>query len=555
MKKQTVGIVSITLLVIGVVGMRFASLYPQVVQNPPQVVPTKEITSDTSVGGIVASPPPVKNPEQSAQIVDQHSPSSLSPIVDVAPRQTEITKSVRSEYPYYALGTSNDPLTQSSWALSNTAAYTAWDSSTGNGAIVAVLDTGFALTHEDLVNQWYKNSNEMGMTTSADRCWSGAPVDKSSNACDDDANGYVDDWRGWDFVGRTNTPQAGRTDPSGPGVAHGTEVAGLVGATGNNGKGIATYGWNTRVLPLQVLGDDGSGYTSTIVAAIYYAVDRGVDVINMSLGGDTNDPALETAINYAYAHNVVVVAAAGNCGTGNEAGCDPTKPGAMGYPALNQHVIAVGASTSTNVRASFSSYGPGLDVIAPGSGTIASPMWVQSNQTSAYASSLYGTSFASPLVAGYVALVKSVRPHSTPDDITALVDGTAIKLPGMNGSIYTSEYGHGLINAQAALSIASALNVTASASVELLQTGSSSSEHSFTAATVLSSGCKTSTTAACTVWASNDRGYDRYLPYTSTNSTGAGWSWNAASLTGGLWYLRARSGEAISNKPYLLFEK
>ena len=558
MKKQTI----VAAALIGLVGLgfmcvRFLTLWPQLTVAPSSIVPTQPITTSTSIGGVAAdtqkpvSPqtPTTTQPPPSAAPAPQPGPS-----VDSAPKQTEITKNITKEFPYQALATSNDPLTQTSWALSTTKAQAAWDQSTGTGVVVAVIDSGFALGHEDLVNQWHKNPAEMGMTVSADRCWTGTSVDKATNACDDDNNGYVDDWRGWDFVGRTNNPQAGRSNSSGQGVAHGTEVAGLVGATGNNGKGIATYGWNTRLLPLQVLSDDGSGYTSSIVAAIYYAVDNGANVINMSLGGPDPDPALEEAINYAYTHNVIVVAAAGNCGTGQEAGCDPAKPGAMGYPALNKHVLAVGASTSNNTRASFSSYGPGLDVVAPGSGAIASTMWTATNQTSAYASNLYGTSFASPLVAGYIALIKSVRPATTVDDITALVDGTAQKVSSMGGNVYMPEYGHGLIDAAQSLTIAAALSST-SAQPTLLQTGSERSEHGFSASSSLSSGCQTTRATYCTVWATDNNGFDRYLPYTQTGTSGAGWSWNGSALDSGVWWLLARSGTNVSPTPYLLMQK
>jgi subtilisin family serine protease len=559
MKKQT-KIILVTIGLVGFAGVAYAwTLWPQKIAKTPAIAPTKQIDTTTSIGGTIATKdtPTSQRPADTATPSPSISPSNTNtatPTGDPAPKQTEIKKTITKEYPYRALGTSNDPLTQNSWALTNTKAQAAWDQSTGNNVVVAVIDTGFALQHEDLVNQWRISPGETGMTKQGDRCWTGASADKAANACDDDNNGYVDDWRGWNFAQVNNNPQAGTKNPNGIAVAHGTEVAGLVGATGNNSKGIATYAWNTRIIPLQVLDDDGSGFSSSVAAAVYYAVDNGASVINMSLGGDTADPALDKAINYAYARNVIVVAAAGNCGTGQEYGCDPSKPGAMGYPALNDHVISVGATTNSNTRASFSSYGPGLDVVAPGSGTITSPMWTASNPTSAYAGSLYGTSFASPLVASYVALIKSVRPSTNVDDITALVDGSAQKVTAMNNAVYTNEYGHGLINAQAALSIGSSLN-QASNVPTLQQTGSHISEHTYRADTTLSSGCTATAAAYCTVWARDSNGYDRYLPYSPTPTGSAGWSWNGTALGSGEWWLRARSGENVSNTPYLLFQK
>lgn len=473
-----------------------------------------------------------------------------------APKQTAVQQTVAEEHTYYPLLTANDPGYASDWAIQKVNAPAAWSIATGNGqTVVAVIDTGFALNHEDLKNNWYNNPGETGTTKLGDRCWTGTPRNKSTNNCDDDNNGYVDDWRGWNFSLGDNNPMAGRTNPTGAGVSHGTETAGLAGAAGNNGTGIATINWNTKVMPLQALSDDGPGYTSDITAAIYYAVDNGANVINMSLGGITFDPALKTATDYAFTHNVVVVAAAGNCGTGTEQGCQGLPAGAMGYPALNDHVIAVGATTSSDQRASFSSYGPGLDVTAPGSGTINSPTWTASNGTTLYAGSLYGTSYASPQVASLASLIKSIRPSSSVDDITALLLATATKLPVMNGSPYTNELGHGVINAYAALTVAASLNST-TATPKLLQAGGVIAEHQFAASDTIGSGCVTIASSYCTVWLrDNQTGYDRYLPYQQTNTQGStGWTWSGAILPNDEWQIRASQGDNRSSM-YLLGSK
>jgi subtilisin family serine protease len=547
----------VVLATIGLLGVYTYSIWPT--QTAVEAVPTETISETQGIGGVASKSSDNDNvasntPAPSANQPVAQTPSSPQPLEEVAPKQAEIKRSTPVEYDYRALRTSNDPLPQPNWFMNATKAQTAWDQATGNGAIVAVIDSGFALAHEDLVNQWHQNPGETGMTTLGGRCWTGTPANKNSNDCDDDNNGYRDDWRGWDFVGVNNNPQAGDTNPDGAGVAHGTEVAGLAGSTGNNGIGTTGPSWNNRLMPLQALDDDGSGYTSGVTAAVYYAVDNGADVVNLSLGGDTNDPTLANAIRYAYERGVVVVAAAGNCGTGTEQGCDPAKPGAMSYPALNPHVIAVGATTSTNARASFSSYGPGLDVSAPGSGTLVSPMWRSTNQTSAYATSLYGTSFASPIVAGYVGLLKSIRPVSSVDDITAIVDGTASK-PGMNGNLFSTQLGHGVIDMDAGLRTASGLN-DSSGVPQLLQAGGSTSEHSFTLAMTLASGCEASASAFCTVWAKDSNGFDRFLPYNQADQSGkTGWSWQASWLGTGDWRLWALSGQERSTTPYVLSNK
>ena len=474
-----------------------------------------------------------------------------------SPKQAAIRASTKHEYTYYpAAATPNDPGYASEWSLQHVNAPAAWTTSTGNSTtVVAVIDTGFALTHEDLASAWYTNPGETGMTKTGDRCWTGTPQDKSTNNCDDDNDGYVDDWRGWNFYLGTNNPQAGQTNPNGAAVAHGTETAGLAGSVGNNGAGVATIDWNTKIMPLQVLSDDGPGYTSDVVAAIYYAVDHGASVISMSLGGSSFDTTLQDAITYAYTHSVPVVAAAGNCGTGLEAGCSGAPAGAMSYPALFDHVISVGATDINDQRASFSSYGARLDVMAPGSGSLISPTWTPTNGTSLYSGALYGTSFSAPQVASLVALMKSIRPSSSVDDIRSLLMATATKPGSMNSSFYNEQYGHGIINAGKALQVASSLN-TGTTTPSLLQAGGASSEHGYTINDTLGSGCTTQTGTYCTVRVRNNAtGTERYLPYTQASSSSIGWSWPATLLTAsGSWDITAEQGDRFSN-PYTIMHK
>lgn len=530
-------------------------------QLPPNVVKTQPIGKENSIGGQIGSKVSKESEEEQMSAEEevsqtQSDETTKTTAFDPSPKQTQIKNSVEKEYNYTALRLPNDPYAQSNWSLNAMQAPSAWDDAVGNGVTVAVIDTGFGLSHEDLVDRWHENQGEIGQTQTGDRCWTGVERSKSTNNCDDDNNGYVDDFKGWDFANIDNSPMTGETNPDGQGVSHGTETAGLVGMTGNNAKGSATLGWDTTIMPLQALSDNGSGYTSSVIAAIYYAVDSGAEVINMSLGGYSLDPALQPAIDYAYQNDVVVVAAAGNCGTGQESGCNPSKPGAMAYPALNKHVISVGATNSGNTKASFSSYGPALDVVAPGSGSIVAPLWQQNNQTSSYAGTLYGTSFSSPYVASLVALVKSVRPDTTVDDITALVDGTAIKVGSMSGSSYTEQYGHGLVNAEAILDVAQSLNAESSVPT-LDQEGSSVSQHGFTTSSMLGSGCNSLPNTYCSIKITNSQGdYERYLPYLLLDDNGqAGWSWQGSVLGKGEWGVRAVSGEEVSDTEYQLLNK
>ncbi len=585
--------------------------------TPPTIVQTMPISESQNIGGVATpttvvtagkpdTPAASTSPQGFVRTFEQLKDTPSPVDTRLAPKQTEIAKSVDKEYPYRAFIAPNDPYythpTLTPWALTRTGAPAVWDQTTGAPVVVAVIDTGFALQHEDLTSQWYQNPGETGFTTTGDACWTGASVDKSANNCDDDTNGYTDDWRGWNFYGRyqptadpcsitglgtyvaNNNPQAGQSGddtmyreyetcngytPGSAGdpyvaISHGTSTGGLAGAATNNGKGIATMNWNVKIMPLQALGDDGSGWTSSVTAAVRYAVDNGASVISLSLGGMSLDPALQNAINYAYTNDVVVVAAAGNCGTGQEDGCNAANPGEMGYPALFDHVISVGATDATDARASFSSYGPGLDVVAPGSGAIVSPLISRGatpdvlasfNFTNAYAGSLYGTSFAAPIVANIASVIRGHRPGATVNEVTGMIDGAATKPSGMNGLPYTNQYGHGLINANTAVTVASAFNLASPATPALGQTGDHRSEHSFSASATMSSGCTAPAQTYCTIRLSNSLGYDRYLPYTKTDLSGVvGWQWSGSILGNGEWSVRATQGAAQSGA-YILFSK
>jgi len=322
-----------------------------------------------------------------------------SPGVEIAPRR---------KYSALYTFTNQDPL-YPQWYLSSVRAPQIWDDTTGSSATtVAVIDTGFALNHEDLENRW--------------------------------ADG------GRDFSNNDSDPSAGTTNPSSGAASHGTMVAGLVGATGNNSIGTASVNWQTKILPLQVLSDSGSGYTDDVAAAVDYAVSQGVDVINMSLGSTGHDPILESAIEEAVQAGVAVIAAAGNCGDASYMYQGCSYQGQILYPARYDTVIAVGATTSDNTRASFSSYGAKLDIVAPGQGSIRTPTWSAGNQTSAYSTSASGTSFASPIIAGIAALHVGENPALTPEELKNTLTSSAQKVSGMGQAYVTNYFGYGLID-------------------------------------------------------------------------------------------------------------
>lgn len=282
----------------------------------------------------------------------------------------------------------------------------AWDTARGDTSVViAIIDTGVDTGHPDLASKIWHNPGEI-----------------PGNGVDDDGNGLVDDWQGWDFGSGDNDPNPEYLmDPSGIDVGfHGTFCAGIAAAATNNDDGIAGAGWNCRIMPLKAANPD-SGLTSEAVAgAMAYAVDKGASIISMSFGGP-GDPGVpeffQSLVDMAESAGTLCVAAAGNDG-------DSVRT----YPAACDRVLSVAATDENNARASFSNYGSWVDVAAPGS-----TMWstISRNYTFTELDQLYyivlfgwdgldpymygdGTSFACPLTAGICGLVRAKYPGLTP---------------------------------------------------------------------------------------------------------------------------------------------
>ncbi|MGH9034879.1 MAG: S8 family peptidase, partial [Acidimicrobiia bacterium] len=246
---------------------------------------------------------------------------------------------------------------------------------------------------------------------------------------------------GWDAT--TDTP-GGTTDPQG----HGTHVAGIIAARVGNGAGIAGTAPGVRILPVRVLGPNGSGSLSDVVEGIDWAVDHGADVINLSLGGSKGESAYRSVLANARQRGVVVVASAGN---------DAERGNPVIYPGADPDAIAVASIQPTGLRASSSTWGPWVDLAAPGASIVApcpdsASMCAQARPYDpslppGYAR-LSGTSMASPHVAAAAALLLSARPDLTPAEVQAMLQTTADDL-GVPGT--DSEYGAGLVNPHKAL--------------------------------------------------------------------------------------------------------
>lgn len=273
-----------------------------------------------------------------------------------------------------------------SWALDMVNAPEAWAQGyTGQGVVVAVVDTGVDYNHSDLSGNIWVNSGEI-----------------PDNGIDDDGNGFVDDVRGWDFVDGDNDPM----DLD----AHGTHVAGTIAAE-NNGFGVTGVAYNATIMPVRVIDTEG-GTSSDIAAGIRYAVDNGANVINLSLGGNFTSAEEEDAIRYASDSGVVVVMAAGN-----EGDSQPVYPA---YYATDWG-IAVGAVDSNKTLADFSNRAGAtpLDyVVAPGVDILST------TPNNSY-QSFDGTSMAAPHVSGVAALILSANPNLTPAEVESLLTQTA----------------------------------------------------------------------------------------------------------------------------------
>ena len=303
----------------------------------------------------------------------------------------------------------------------------AWNFAVGSeNVIIATVDSGLHFDHPDLQKNVFINNQEI-----------------PDDGIDNDMNGFIDDWHGYDF---TDAPEYEAialgdyldqdNDPEDDNN-HGTHVGGIIAATSNNNEGIAGICWNCQLLVVR------AGFNTTITgylqdddaaAAIFYATDMGADVISLSWGDSNYSPIIADACLYAYEHGTIVVAAAGNDGS-----APPV------YPARLSTTIAVGAVTPDNELAVFSNYGTNLDLVAPGTGVLSTYDVVEGN--------LYklqdGTSMSAPFVAGAVGLLLSEEPNLSLEQVKSRLAASCDDL-GETG--FDNLYGYGMLNVYQLLS-------------------------------------------------------------------------------------------------------
>lgn len=294
-------------------------------------------------------------------------------------------------YRYDHFRAPNDSLYSFQYAPARIGMLGAWDITTGsNGVVVAVIDTGVNADHPDLQDNLLP---------------------------------------GYNFV-------EGNEEPDDD-VFHGTFVSGIIAARGDNGMGVAGLCWQCRILPIRSLGSDG-GTLGSIAQGVRYAVDRGARIINMSLGASANSTLLRDAVNYALSKNVLVVAASGNAGEENNE---------IAYPAAYPGVLSVGATDVNDQIAPFSTNNTNVQISAPGVNVAST-----GNDQDLYAYGAYdGTSFAAPIVSGVAALMLSVNPSLSAEQLKQILLATAVDLgsPGPDNF-----FGAGRVDARRAVEAA-----------------------------------------------------------------------------------------------------
>ncbi|MFZ9760349.1 MAG: S8 family peptidase [Candidatus Kapaibacteriota bacterium] len=300
-----------------------------------------------------------------------------------------------------------------------------------DSVLIGIIDTGVDPLHEDLSEVMYVNPGESGLDSIGNS--------KSANGIDDDKNGFIDDWQGWDFASSID-PIKG-DNRAVPGHLHGTHVAGIACAMTNNGKGIAGIARNHRILPVKVGYDDSASVNvSGSYEGILYAALMGADVINCSWGSPTSSMAEQEIINEALQYGSIIVGGAGN-----------DRSDMAFYPASYRGVISVAALEPDTVKASYSNVHGTVDISAPGSFIYSTVL----GNSYGYSS---GTSMAAPIVSGIAALVKSLNPHYSNEQVSGIVKASALDISSYN-PFDAKGLGAGLIQAHSALNMKNPLYV------------------------------------------------------------------------------------------------
>jgi hypothetical protein len=340
----------------------------------------------------------------------------------------------------FAIFTPNDDLFLKQDYLQKVNAQKAWDLATGSGITIAVLDSGIDINHPDLKDNIWVNPREI-------------PRDNIDN----DNNGYIDDVRGWDFVDHDNNPSPDfykncliDKTCSEVGLYHGTIIAGVAAARGNNGEGIIGLAHEAKIMPIKVLDDDGTGNMRSVIEGINYAINRNVDIINLSLVGVNKSELLDSFLKKAHDKGIVIVAASGNDNDeygGFDLNKDPLYP--VCDNSLDNIVIGVGALSNDGDKSNISNYGSTcIDISTVGENFYSTIFYNSNNELfkDAYSGWWSGTSVATALVSGTAALVKSVNPKITNREIEKIIINNSSPFDNLDPR-YEGEMGSGSLDA------------------------------------------------------------------------------------------------------------
>ncbi|MFA7653554.1 MAG: S8 family peptidase [Candidatus Magasanikbacteria bacterium] len=296
----------------------------------------------------------------------------------------------------------------------------AWDYTLGSSkVVVAIIDTGADTWHPDLEKNIWIN-----------------PYEIPNNKIDDDNNGFVDDINGWNFVEDNNDVRTSvfesTNDPEA--VRHGTLIAGIIGATGNNNINGVGLNWNVKIMPLRAVDSSGSGSYSAISQAVVYAVKNGAHVISMSIVGHEMDTGFKDIMRWAYDQGAILVAAGGNDGYNLDE--NPVYPACLDKGDKENWILGVASVNVLDKLSYFSDYGSCIDIAAPGEKIYSTERYAPDyGYKNSFGGPWSGTSFATPFVAGTVALIKSLHPEWSARQIIANILDNADNIFDFNKEI------------------------------------------------------------------------------------------------------------------------
>jgi len=353
-------------------------------------------------------------------------------------------------YLYQASIIPTDTYYKNQWYLKKIRAVEAWDQVRESPDIViAIIDSGVQINHPDLRDNIWQNKKEI-----------------AGNSIDDDNDGYIDDVNGWDFVNNVADPNPKfKDDFSEAGILHGTIVAGIAAASGNNASGIAGVTWRAKIMPLKVLDDKGEGDTNKVIKAIDYAIANGADIINLSFVGFGYSQSLDNAIERAYDAGIIIIAAAGNEqgeGEGYFLDQTPMYPACHDGAAGENRVIGVAATDTLDQKASFSSHGTKcIDISAPGISIYSTVVYSPTNYFDGKSFDKYydgywaGTSMATPMVSAAIALIEEANPSLNRNQVINTLLTNTDNINHINPE-FINQLGKGRLNVFKAISSAKA---------------------------------------------------------------------------------------------------